>query len=141
MTYEFVPLSKAEPTEAKDQGEGGEFTFVPLAAAKPPIQERMTVPTSVGTSGVSMAEAEEEPTRPVAKGKSIFERGVKMEPPTVDYQKNLETMRRSGSPESVMFTPGRQLEAIDQQIMRGNARKDREQEIASKKAAELAATK
>ena len=141
MTYEFVPLSKAEPEEAKGQGEGGEFTFVPLANAKPPIKERMTVPTSVGTSGVSMAEAEEMPTRTAPKGKSIFERGVKMEPPTVDYQKNLETMRQSGSPESVMFTPGRQLEAIDQQIMRGEARKNREQGIASKKAAELAATK
>jgi hypothetical protein len=64
-----------------------------------------------------------------------------MEPPTVDYQKNLETMRQSGSPESVMFTPGRQLESIDQQIMRGEARRTREQEIAAKKAAELAATK
>lgn len=135
MTYEFVPLSKAEPEEAKGQGEGGEFTFVPLANAKPPIKERMTVPTSVGTSGVSMAEAEEMPTRTAPKGKSIFERGVKMEPPTVDYQKNLETMRQSGSPESVMFTPGRQLEAIDQQIMRGEARKGR----LSQKAAELAA--
>jgi len=82
-----------------------------------------------------MAEAEEMPTRTAPKGKSIFERGVKMEPPTVDYQKNLETMRQSGSPESVMFTPGRQLEAIDQQIMRGEARKGR----LSQKAAELAA--
>jgi hypothetical protein len=69
------------------------------------------------------------------KGKSIFERGVKMEPPTVDYQKNLETMRRSGSPESVMFNPGRQLEAVDTQIARYKIR----QEAAKQKAAEKAA--
>jgi hypothetical protein len=69
------------------------------------------------------------------KGKSIFERGVKMEPPTVDYEKNLETMRRSGSPESVMFNPGRQLQAVDTQIARGKIR----QEAAAQKAAEKAA--
>jgi hypothetical protein len=69
------------------------------------------------------------------KGKSIFDRGVKMEPPTVDYEKNLETMRRSGSPDSVMFNPGRQLEAVDTQIARGKVR----QEAAAQKAAEKAA--
>jgi hypothetical protein len=69
------------------------------------------------------------------KGKSIFENGTKMEPPTVDYEKNLETMRRSGSPDSVMFNPGRQLEAVDTQIARGKVR----QEAATQKEAEKAA--
>jgi hypothetical protein len=103
------------------------------------VQGRTTTPSYLGTSGVSMAEAEEMPTRPAPKGKSIFERGVKMEPPTVDYQKNLDTMRQSGSPESVMFSPGRQLEAIDQQIMRGEASQRRVGEAAASKAAQKAA--
>ena len=71
------------------------------------------------------------------KGKSIFERGVKMDPPNVDYEKNLETMRRSGSPESVMFTPGRQLEAVDKRI----AAAKKQAAAAAEKAAEQAATK
>lgn len=71
------------------------------------------------------------------KGKSIFENGVKLEPPTVDYEKNLETMRRSGSPESIMFRPGRQLEAVEKQIAQGQAAR----RAAAEKAAEQAATK
>ncbi len=71
------------------------------------------------------------------KGKSIFENGVKLEPPNVDYEKNLETMRRSGSPESVMFRPGRQLEAVNRQIEQGQAAR----RAAVEKAAEQAATK
>lgn len=54
-------------------------------------------------------------------GGSIFERGIKMEPPTVDAQKNLEAMQRSGSPESIMFTPGRGLQAANQIIARSQA--------------------
>jgi len=54
-------------------------------------------------------------------GGSIFGRGIKMEPPTVDAQKNLEAMQRSGSPESVMFTPGRGLQAANQIIARSQA--------------------
>jgi hypothetical protein len=107
--------------------------------ARQSVQGRTTTPSYLGTSGVSMAEAEEMPTRPAPKGKSIFERGVKMEPPTVDYQKNLDTMRQSGSPESIMFSPGRQLEAIDQQIMRGEASQRRVGEAAANKAAQKAA--
>ena len=75
------------------------------------------------------------------KGGSIFERGMKLEPPTVDYEKNLETMRRSGSPESIMFQPGRQLEAVERQIEGHQIRQQKAQEAAATKAAEQAATK
>lgn len=74
------------------------------------------------------------------KGKSIFENGTKMEPPTVDYEKNLETMRRSGSPDSVMFNPGRQLEAVDTQIARGKVRQEAATQKAAAKAAQERAT-
>jgi len=73
------------------------------------------------------------------KGKSVFERtALKNIPaPTVDYQKNLETMRRSESPESVMFTPGRRLEAINAQIEGGK----KQEEATKQKLAEQDATK
>jgi hypothetical protein len=74
------------------------------------------------------------------KGTSIFENGTKMEPPTVDARKNLEAMRRSGSPESVMFNPGRQLEAVDTQIDRYKIRQEAAKQKAAEKAAQARAT-
>lgn len=43
----------------------------------------------------------------------------------VDPRKNLEAMQRSGSPESVMFTPGRDLQQVEKVIATGNAKRDR----------------
>jgi hypothetical protein len=54
-----------------------------------------------------------EQTKP--KRESVME-GVKLAPPTVDYAENRRTRDRSGSPESVMFTPARQLDEVDAQI-------------------------
>jgi hypothetical protein len=53
----------------------------------------------------------------------------------VDYKKNLETMERSGSPESVMFTPGRDLQQVNKIIAAGNAKRDRLRAVAEAKAA------
>lgn len=53
----------------------------------------------------------------------------------VDYQKNLEAMQRSGSPESVMFTPGRDLQQVNKVIAAGNAKRDRLRAVAEAKAA------
>ena len=49
------------------------------------------------------------------KRESVME-GVKLAPPTVDYAENRRTRDRSGSPESVMFDPARQLDEVDAQI-------------------------
>ena len=54
-----------------------------------------------------------EQTKP--KRESVME-GFKGTPPTVDYEKNRRTRDRSGSPESVMFDPARQLDEVDAQI-------------------------
>lgn len=81
-----------EPTPAVDQPMGEGFGSAIMGVAAPPV------------------------------GGSIFDRGVKMEPPTVDAQKNLEAMQRSRSPESVMFTPGRGLLRANKIIEQSQAR-------------------
>ena len=53
----------------------------------------------------------------------------------VNYKENLETMERSGSPESVMFTPGRDLRQVNKVIAAGNAKRDRLRAVAEAKAA------
>ena len=131
------------------------------AVAKAPVRQTASAvaPTKdtatssyVGTMGddferAIMGEAPAEPVEPAEPvGKSIFERhrdpitgkvvpAVKVEPPQVDPQKNLETMRRSGSPDSVMFTPGQQLARAQAEIERGKARQARIRQQAEAKAA------
>jgi len=121
------------------------------ASAVAPTKDAATS-SYVGTMGddferAIMGEAPAEPAEPAEPvGKSIFERhrdpitgkvvpAVKVEPPQVDYQKNLETMRRSGSPDSVMFNPGRQLERAQAEIERGKVRQERIRQQAEAKAA------
>ena len=93
--YENAPDSisfdQALDRAKKDFSDRG-ITHIDGGRKTPRKADLSALPT--GTAGVSMGEAEAEPTRPAPTGKSIFERGVKMEPPTVDYEKNLETMRR-----------------------------------------------
>jgi hypothetical protein len=49
------------------------------------------------------------------KRESVME-GFKGTPPTVDYAENRRARDRSGSPESVMFTPAKKLDEVDAQI-------------------------
>ena len=54
-----------------------------------------------------------------SKGGSIFENGVKMDAPDVDYAENRRARDRSVSPNSVMFNPARALDDTDAMIAKG----------------------
>ena len=112
-----APASEPRPDLGSPMGSGFEET---VAAAATPE-------TSIAGTPVK------------AKAKSVFERVplTAIPAPTVDAQKNLEVMRRSESPESVMFTPGRQLEQAEKLIAGGQERL----QAAKQKAAEQEATK
>jgi hypothetical protein len=99
---------------------GGDFGSAIMSAVD-------TTPTSIAGTPVNL------------KGKSVLERVPlsSVPAPTVDAQKNLETMLRSESPESVMFTPGRQLQQAEQQI----AGYKNKQQIAAEQAAQAAAAR
>jgi hypothetical protein len=112
----FTPIEEAEPQSPP------KFTsFTPIEEVKStpaPKEKPAPVPKAVSTfepiyGDDVWAPIVAEQTKP--KRESVME-GVKLTPPTVDYEKNRRTRDRSGSPESVMFDPARQLDEVDAQI-------------------------
>ena len=69
------------------------------------------------------------------KKRSVLE-GVNLGVPPVDYEKNREAMLRSVSPESVMYEPGRQREAVEQAITMGKYKQEAQRNLLRQKAAE-----
>lgn len=124
------PEAKAEKPAAK-----------PTAAPEPRVN--LGSPMGSGFDEITAAATAPETSvagTPVkAKAKSVFERVPlsAIPAPTVDARKNLEAMRLSESPESVMFTPGRQLEQTEKLI----AGRQEQQQLAQQQAAEQEATK
>lgn len=78
-----------------------------------PKMQAAPVENTTGAMGDDLGAAIMDVAQP--KKESVME-GVKLTPPTVDYEKNRRTRDRSGSPESVMFDPARQLDEVDAQI-------------------------
>lgn len=104
----FTPIEEAEPQSPP------KFTsFTPLEEVKP-VPVSKAAPTFEPTYGEDVwAPIVAEQGKP--KRESVLE-GYKGTPPTVDYAENRRTRDRSVSPESVMFTPARQLDEVDAQI-------------------------
>lgn len=125
---QWTPLKTATNPDTGEQFGliNNEWVTIGKVAPKAPkaSQAAASTPTPGVTDPMGMGGSEIMDVAGPPAGGSIFERGIKMEPPTVDAQKNLEAMQRSGSPESVMFTPGRGLQQAQQIIEKGQAQQE-----------------
>jgi len=113
----FTPIEEAEPQSPP------KFTsFTPIGEVKPapapkekPAPVTKAAPTFEPTYGEDVWAPIVAQQQPEPKRESVME-GFKGTPPTVDYAENRRARDRSVSPESVMFTPARQLDEVDAQI-------------------------
>ena len=97
---------------------------------KPAPEER---PSLGGAMGETLPEAIQGVAVP--KKRSVLE-GMNLGAPPVDYEMNRQAMLNSVSPESVMYEPGRQREAIEQTIAMGKAKQEAKRNALRQKAEE-----
>ena len=97
---------------------------------KPAPEER---PSLGGAMGETLPEAIQNVAVP--KKRSVLE-GMNLGVPPVDYELNRQAMLNNGSAESVMYEPGRQRQAVEDEITMGKAKQEAKRNLLRQQAAE-----
>ena len=121
FSFEEAVAPAAKPTAPR------EFSFEEAVGAKPAPKAKPVAAEAEYDFGAPMGTGAEEIMAVADTRKrtgSVFDTQPFESKYDVDYQKNLETMKRSGSPESVMFTPGRDLQQVNKVLEKSKARQE-----------------